>query len=89
MGRDQTVAQGWKAAVDEGWLQSRKPSTMNIGDGYDPAWFRRHWRLVLIRWLLFSMIAAALLAMGMSVWSAVFLGLVIGAFVNVAWFWVA
>lgn len=44
---------------------------------------------MLIRWLVFSMIAAALLAMCMSVWSAVFLGLVIGALVNVTWFWVA
>lgn len=63
---------------------------MDAGKGYNLEWFRRTGRLVLLRWLVFSvLIAAAVLAMGASVSSAFISGLALVAFVNVAWFWVA
>lgn len=58
--------------------------------GYDWAWFRKVWPLLLLRWAVFAtLIAAVALARGESTATAVSLGVIIGGLLNAAWQWVA
>ena len=61
-----------------------------MAGGYDAAWLKRHWPIVLMRWVVFAaVIAVSAVLAGQDLINSAALGILVGGLLNVVWFWIA